>query len=204
MAVPCPRCGRGYDVTLFDLGRTIWCTCGSRVGIAPRVRALDCGRRTRFLADVMLGRTARWLRLLGFDCAYEKQIGDRDLVARAIEEQRIVLTRDRGLAEDWRVSGIYVVRAERTFDQLVEVLRHFQLADSVRLFSRCSECNAPVEPVETDDVRARVPARIVARHDELRRCRECDRVYWEGSHTRRMRRSADRVLAAVQKPNGGD
>ena len=69
VAVPCPRCGREYDVALFGFGRTIWCTCGGRVGLGPRRRSLQVPTEGRFIADAMLGKLARWLRLLGFDCA---------------------------------------------------------------------------------------------------------------------------------------
>jgi uncharacterized protein with PIN domain len=64
LSVPCPRCGREYDVTLFEFGRTIHCACGTRVGRERRVR-IDVGAEPpRFLADAMLGALARWLRIL--------------------------------------------------------------------------------------------------------------------------------------------
>lgn len=199
MAVPCPRCGRSYDVTLFEFGRTIWCTCGSRVGMEPRVRELGAGEETRFIADAMLGRLARWLRLLGFDCAYENEIADRRLVECGVDEKRVILTRDRALAEDWRVSGIHVVGGESTFEQIVEVVRRFDLARSVGLFRRCSECNELVRPVPATAVAGRVPERIAAEQEEFRECPRCGRVYWEGSHADRMRRTADRILAAAAR-----
>jgi uncharacterized protein with PIN domain len=196
MSIPCARCGREYDVTLFEFGRTLWCTCGSRVGLEPRIRRIAADAEVRFSADAMLGKLAHWLRLLGFDCAYESDIADADLVRRAVEQDRVILTRDRALLDEWRVSDICVVRAERTFEQLGEVLRRFDLAAAVRLFTRCSECNRLLIAATAADSKGRVPARILATQDSLQACPECRRVYWQGSHTRRIERVVGQLLSA--------
>lgn len=195
MGVPCPGCQRQYDVALFGFGRTLWCSCGCRVGAEPRVRAL--AQPPRFLADSMLGRLTRWLRLLGFDCAYPGEIGDEDLVRLGVEQGRVVLTRDRSLPDEWRVTGIRVLRAEHSFDQVVEVLRSFDLGAAVRLFSRCSECNLALVDALPQQVADRVPPRVRAAQQEFRACPGCGRVYWEGSHTERMRRVAEQMLAGL-------
>ena len=197
MAVPCPRCGRGYDVTLFEFGRTIWCTCGSRVGARPRVRSETSAEAPRFFADAMLGGLARWLRLLGFDCAYEAHIPDADLVRRSAEEGRVILTRDRALPAEWRFPDIELVEAESTFDQLVEVVRRFALPDRIGLFGRCSVCNDALEAVAPEAVAERVPPRVRETQERFWRCNACGRVYWEGSHTARIKRVVERVLEAV-------
>ena len=196
MAVPCAHCGREYDVALFGFGRTIWCTCGGRVGPGPRRRRLRVPTERRFIADAMLGKLARWLRLLGFDCAYDSEIADEDLVRRGIAEERIILSRDRALPEEWWTPRIYLIHEESLRHQLRELIRRFDLAASVRLLSRCSECNRVLEPVAEADVRERVPARVLATHDAFSECRECRRVYWEGSHTERIRRVVDDLLTA--------
>lgn len=198
MGVPCPGCSREYDVTLFEFGRTIDCTCGERVGLEPRVREADVAReRARFLADAMLGGVARWLRMLGFDCAHDPEIGDEQLVRRALDERRIVLTRDRDLPVEWRIPGIHVVEADGTLGAVREVAAAFDLADRIRLFIRCSRCNAELSDVPVEEIVDRVPERVLERHDEFRRCPECDRVYWEGSHTGEIRRIAEEIEAAA-------
>lgn len=203
VAIPCPRCGREYDVTLFEFGRTLWCTCGSRVGATPRVRSLASAEAPRFIADAMLGRLARWLRILGFDCAYEREIDDEQLVRRAVHEERIILTRDRALPEDWRVPGIHLVASEELREQLRELLRAFGLAGSVRLFSRCNECNQPLRQAQRAEVSERVPPHALASHEAFLECASCRRVYWEGSHTQRIRRVVEEVLAGVPARPGG-
>lgn len=194
MAVTCRNCGRGYDVTLFAFGRTIWCACGSRVGVEAPARELTGLSPPRFSADAMLARLARWLRLLGFDCSYEADIPDERLVRRAVEEDRVVLTRDRRLPDEWWVSNIAVLRSERLAEQLVEVLERFELADSVNPLSRCSHCNRVLEAAERGAVAERVPRRILETQRAFSRCPACGRVYWEGSHAARIRQAVDQLL----------
>ncbi len=210
MAIPCARCGREYDVTLFEFGRTLWCTCGSRVGLEPRIRQVTNAAERRFSADAMLGKLARWLRLLGFDCSYERDIADAELVRRAIEQGRVILTRDRALPAEWWMPDIHVLQAERTFEQLREVVRCFGLSGVVCPLTRCSECNQPLVRVvaalssgniadgrdlEGSALKERVPARILASREPLQECLVCKRVYWQGSHTRRIQRVVEELLA---------
>src|SRR5919204_2778210 len=96
----------------------------------------------------MLQGLARWLRLLGFDTVFAPEIPDPVLIRRAVEESRIVLTQDRALPREWRLSGIHVVAARTPADQLREVARAFDLGPLVRPLTRCSRCNVPLESPE--------------------------------------------------------
>jgi uncharacterized protein with PIN domain len=195
MGVPCTGCGREYDVALFQFGRTIHCTCGERVGLAARVRMRAPSHEIRFFADAMLGRLAHWLRILGFDVAYEGDLPDESLVRRALTEGRVILTRDRALPVQWRVEDVHLVASELPFEQLREVVRTFGLADRVRVFTRCSRCNTRLRSAPPEEVRGLVPPRVLASQSEFRRCAGCGRVYWHGSHTVRMKRVVERILA---------
>jgi uncharacterized protein with PIN domain len=143
----------------------------------------------------MLGRLARWLRILGYDTSYEAHVEDAVLVRRALEEQRVILTRDRTLPEEFRVPALVLVEAERPDEQLRELVRRFRLDTEGRLFTRCSRCNAGLESVARDKVAGRVPPRVLRDHDRFKRCPGCGRIYWEGSHTDRIRNAIRRVLA---------
>lgn len=205
MAIVCPGCGREYDVTLFQLGRTIHCTCGRRVGLEHRLTLPHDGGHPRFIADAMLGKLARWLRTLGYDTAYDDAIADETLVRRAFDEDRHILTCDRKLFEEWRVDGL-LIESDGTVEQLREVVAAFDLPRPARLFTRCRECNELLEPAELPDVQRRVPERVLERLRReagreasadspwIARCPGCGRVYWEGSHTRRMRSVVDGVF----------
>lgn len=141
----------------------------------------------RFFCDAMLGRLARWLRALGFDAAYEAHIADDELVAIARVEGRLVLTRDRRLAEEQKAESVLVVDADEPVAQLRDVLSRLGLAVPERLFTRCTVCNTEVEPLSVEEARARVPPNVLARQTDFTRCPGCGRIYWEGGHARRMR-----------------
>jgi len=194
--IRCSQCRREYDEALFELGRTIWCTCGARVGIEPRIGSRKPSGEKRFLADAMLGRLARWLRLLGVDCAFDKEIGDRELVRRGIEEERIILTRDHRLPEEWWVRDIHLLRTTALHDQLAEVVGCFGLAPALRPLTRCSECNLVLVPTTRDAVADRVPPHALESSEVFSRCPGCERVYWEGSHAARIRQVGDIVSTA--------
>jgi hypothetical protein len=195
MAISCPECGREYDVTLFEFGRTIHCACGARVGMEKRLGPRVTAGEPRFFADAMLGGLARWLRILGFDTAYDPHIADEVLVRRALAEGRHILTRDRRLPVEWRVNPCTLVEASDADEQLREVVEAFDLVDRIRLFSRCALCNTPLEPIPEEEARKRVPPRVMEHHDSFSRCPECDQVYWEGSHTLRMRDRLSEILS---------
>ena len=144
-------------------------------------------REPRFLADAMLERLARWLRVLGFDTASGSAATDAELVRRAKEEHRALLTRDRRLAQQWSVPDSLLVVRDEPIEQLREVISHFRLTVPRQLFTRCLLCNTRLRPVSAEEVRSRLPPAAREGPQTLRCCPNCGRVYWEGSHTRRMR-----------------
>ncbi len=191
MDVACPSCGRAYAEARFSYGRTISCACGERVGAGVLQRELTAAGERRFAADTMLEGLARWLRLLGFDTICEPRMADALFVRRAVDERRIVLTQDRSLPREWRVSDIHLVSGDRPLDQLREVVAALGLGPEVRLLTRCSRCNTPLVPAEKSEVLDRVPPRTRASEPIVARCPSCGRVYWEGSHTARIRREVE-------------
>lgn len=152
----------------------------------------------RFVVDAMLGRLARWLRIMGFDVLYPKDLSDDDLVALATREERTLLTKDGRLLREKKVNG-YLVRSHGWEDQLREVLDEFNLHDQAAPFSRCLECNQLLEVVPKEQVTEAVPALVYQCQDQFYRCPGCQRVYWNGTHVERMAGKLEGILRAETK-----
>jgi uncharacterized protein len=193
MAIQCVKCGRQYDVTLFQFGRTIGCACGERVGEEHRLN-IEPNNELKFFADVMLGRLMRWLRALGIDTAWEDAIPDGELVRRALAENRYILTRDRRLPQDWRVSNYLMLKSEDSLEQLREVVEHFNIKPPTELFTRCLMCNTLLRPANAEEIAAQVPPAILEQQSLFHFCPNCQKVYWSGSHTNRMRQAIETVF----------
>jgi uncharacterized protein len=153
--------------------------------------------RERFVLDVHLGALARRMRLLGIDTAYRTQAEDPQLVAQAVAEERVLLTRDRGLLRRRALPAGALVRADRPDDQLVEVVRRF--APQLAPFTRCPACNGPLVPASPAEVADRLEPGTRRTYAEFSRCPGCGRVYWRGAHAARL----DALLARVAALTGG-
>jgi hypothetical protein len=148
----------------------------------------------RFFADAMLGRLARWLRVLGYDTAYHAHIADADLVWQAQQEQRCILTRDRALPHERHLDRYLLIESQTPLAQLREVVQWFHLPWQNHLFSRCMVCNTPLQDVSPQDIVGAVPPTVLQHQRCFVRCPTCARVYWEGSHAVRMRCQLARVF----------
>jgi uncharacterized protein with PIN domain len=179
---------------------------GDRVAVYPVFEALDVTpllrvrpaplREPRFVLDVHLGRLAGYLRMLGFDTLYQTQASDPELVRISSEEHRTLLTRDRGVLKHSAVTHGYWVRETDSRRQAEEVVRRFDLRGALRPLTRCMACNAELRAIEKSAVVGRVPEWITAWCDQYVECSGCGRVYWQGSHCRRMRRWIEQLAEA--------
>jgi uncharacterized protein with PIN domain len=171
---------------------------GDRISVYPVFESFDISpalqvreqplRNPRFVLDVHLGKLASYLRLLGFDVLYSTTYNDDELMSISLHERRTLLSRDRRLIHHPSLTHAYLVRANQSREQAVEVLRRFDLFSSIRPFIRCLACNTLLRTVEKEDVRNRLPPRVSQAFNEFYLCRYCDRVYWKGSHYEGMRR----------------
>ncbi len=149
-----------------------------------------------FLADSMLGKLARWLRVMGVDAAYERNMDDADLVEKSLSEGRVLLTRDRRLLERRRLRHGFQVESDDPMKQVAEVAKAFGLAlDPDRLFRRCLECNVSLEDADPETVQAEVPPYVRATQERFARCTRCGRVYWAATHIEGMRRQLEEALS---------
>ncbi len=145
-------------------------------------------REPRFVLDVHLGRLAAYLRMLGFDTFYRNCATDPELARISFQQQRILLTRDRGLLKHNAITHGYLLRETDSHRQLPEVVDRFDLASSIRPFTRCMACNGMLVDVPKQEVLTSLPPRVAEVHDDFRQCERCGKVYWKGSHYGRMQR----------------
>jgi uncharacterized protein with PIN domain len=145
----------------------------------------------RFAADRMLGKLAKWLRILGYDTVCSQNLADKEFLELAMQD-RILLSRNTRLVGK---AGLIFVEANDPKVQLQSVVRILGLEpDPDKFFSRCTVCNGPLDPAEPGDVVERVPDHIWARHNTFSECKACGKVYWEGSHIDRSRSEIQRLL----------
>lgn len=188
--------GKAVDFShrLHDGERVSVYPCFSGLAIVPPLPLRPRGGACRFIADAHLGQLAKNLRMLGFDVLYRNDYSDAELARIAAAEDRIVLTRDRDLLiRKEIVRGCYLHALERD-EQLLEVIRRFQLAPAVRALSRCLSCNGVLRVAEKSAVAHRVPHHSRLAYERFYECDCCAQIYWEGSHVARMRLRVERML----------
>jgi len=152
----------------------------------------------QFVADAMLGKLARWLRMMGYDtlCAADMPVDDDDLLNIAVDESRILLTRDRELYERAKAMDIPAVYLEgkEIVDQLVQLVRELDLKLSESPSTLiCPSCNGRLVEVSKREVVGRVPGTVLDTHDRFWICQSCGQVYWEGNHWKKIRETVRRV-----------
>ena len=153
----------------------------------------------KFLADCMLGKLARWLRILGYDAAYDNHAEDNDLLAAAERENRILLTRDRPLYERARSLPCVFVEKNELDHQIAQLVTEVGLDLDRETFTRCLECNVPILDADLEQVRMSVPPFVLKSQTQFYKCPACLRVYWSGSHTDRMEARLSAIRQAVQQ-----
>ncbi len=168
---------------------------GARVEAHPRYPLEAAPAEPRFLLDAHLGKLTAYLRLVGIDSAHDPEVDDPELVEWSLDEDRGLLTRDRGLLMHGSLRYGSYVREIDPVSQAVEVVRRFALRSVAAPFTRCMACNGVLGSAGPNDVAGRVPTGVAARHSEFRCCPDCERVYWEGSHHRRLRTLVREITA---------
>ena len=180
---------------------------GDRIAAYPMFEALDIGstarlrpmalRDSRFVVDVNLGRLARLLRVLGFDVWWSSDADDATLAEVSLDEQRILLTRDRGLLKRRAVTHGLFVHSQDPEEQTLEVIRRLDLRQRLAPLTRCLHCNGKLAEVSKDEVIDRLEPLTRRYYEKFSRCSGCGRIYWAGSHHARMVRLVERLRAQL-------
>ena len=164
---------------------------------------MGSGKPPQFVVDCMLGRLARWLRILGFDTWYFREIDDRQLVRIHGETGRILLTRDTRMVRCRGVGRHVLVDSDDWEDQLRQVVRDLSL--DVRresMLTRCLVCNHLLERLSPEEAHGKVPDYVAGSTSIFHGCKSCGRVYWAGTHRKRMDEVVSRLCADGQNGQG--
>ncbi len=141
----------------------------------------------RFVADAMLGRLAKWLRMMGYDVTFFNDADDLALLRHARAEGRLLLTRDRALAR--RAGSLGVMIHHQTLEAQLKELTARGFIDGPLDETRCPVCNARLQPIAKEDARERVPPYVYQTQDEFYECPQCHRIYWAGTHWQNVTRT---------------
>jgi len=153
----------------------------------------------KFIVDSNVGRLARWLRIAGFDTKFINDLDDNRLVRLALSEGRVLLTKDtqilkRRMATTGRLKVI-LIESEEVKEQLRQVVKTLKLADEIKPFTLCLECNQALVPKDKEEIKGLVPPYVFQTQTQYMQCPDCDRVYWRGTHWQRMSRELEKIVS---------
>ena len=157
---------------------------------------------TRFIADSNVGKLAKWLRMIGYDTLFFNNIDDNELVDIAMEEGRIVLTKDtyimkRRVATNGQLK-IILTRYDNPKQQLLQVVKALKLDCYLRQFTRCLECNNSLISRTKEEVMELVPPYVFLTQTQYMQCPSCLRIYWRGTHWQRMKKDLETIAGEQQ------
>jgi len=186
---------RGFNYIVQDGDRIEVFPAGENLSAMSAVQLRPpLSQPPQFVVDSNLGRLARYLRLLGFDCLYRNDYSD-DMVARiAGEQQRVVLTRDRLLLHRKIVIHGYFVRAGKPKIQTREVLKRFALFFLIKPLTRCTHCNGVLAETGKSRIEHRLEPLTRQYYDKFLMCPDCNWIYWQGSHSTRIKQLLDELV----------
>ena len=141
----------------------------------------------KFICDDMLGKLAKLMRALSFDTYFQKDIQDHQLLRKALEEERVVVTRDRKLVQVKTIPHYVLIWSDQPLAQLEELLQKLSVSlKKENVFSRCMECNTILKRIDKEKVKDKVYPYVYQTQENFWHCPTCDKIYWAGTHIQRM------------------
>lgn len=140
----------------------------------------------KFVADKMLGRLVRWLRIIGQDVTYGTHLSGNGLIRAARKDGRLILTRDRRVGKRTNPPEYLLIQSDHFREQLKQVLQAFNLDVRGKVFTRCVQCNSALEPIAKETVKDQVPPYVFSTQEKFSFCRQCQHIYWPATHLEKM------------------
>ena len=156
----------------------------------------------KFIADGMLGKLTRWLRILGHNVKYSNRLDDNQLLTIAKKERRILLTRDLELYQQATAKGINAFYLEGTdeAERLAQLAKRFGIKLEVDMTtSRCPKCNTRVKPIEKEKIADKIEKSTFTYYNEFWQCPKCEQIYWQGAHWTRIRKTLEQAKENLKK-----
>jgi uncharacterized protein with PIN domain len=148
----------------------------------------------KFVVDCMLGKLAKWLKILGFDALFFSRIEDDELLAIARRDGRILLTKDTGMIQKAKHAETLFLESEEWQDQVRQVLEHFELWEKVNPHTRCIDCNVKLKNLPKKNAKNLVSSFVFEHADAFALCPNCGRVFWRGTHFKDMEAQIEEIL----------
>jgi uncharacterized protein with PIN domain len=157
----------------------------------------DHGKDLLFIVDHNVGKLVRWLRMLGYDSVFFNGPDDGEMVKQALAEGRIILTRDTGITKRRVVKNgeikVTLLESENPHEQMSQILSSFDINSAIRPFTRCLECNRPLESRAREDLANRIPPYVYRTQSRYVECPGCHRIYWKGTHWQAMMKKIEKL-----------
>jgi uncharacterized protein len=145
----------------------------------------------KFIIDKMLGTLAKWLRIMGFDTIYAKDMNNDEILLISEQDGRLLLSRDKELCE--RRASSMLIETTELDAQISQVIKSYPINPDI-ILSRCLECNSLLDNASKTEATGKVPEAVIERHDEFWHCPKCSKYYWAGSHWANMKKKADKYI----------
>jgi uncharacterized protein with PIN domain len=156
----------------------------------------------KFVADGMLGKLSRWLRLLGYDVKYSSNLEDAQLMTVAKKERRILLTRDLELYQQATAKGLnaFYLEGKTEVERLFNLARRFRIRLDIDMAtSRCTKCNTIVKPITKAEAGEKVEENTFSNYEDFWKCPKCGQIYWQGAHWTKIRKTLEMAKENVCK-----
>ena len=152
----------------------------------------------KFIADDMLGKLAKWMRIIGCDVEYFPSITDKELAERAYTSGLIILTRDTLLIRRRKVrNNHFFIQSDSYKEQIRQVVKHFSIDPYTQIMTRCVLCNKPLIDIDKESIKDKVPAYVYETQNTFETCPSCKRVYWNATHKERVVKQLEEILRGI-------
>jgi len=148
----------------------------------------------KFLVDIHLNKLARYLRLLGLDAICEKNLTSERLIEKALDENRILVTRSRNLLRTKEITLGVLIKEDIPEKQLEEIFHRYDFSPHCNPFTRCMECNTILQPIEKEKIIDRLPPKVKVAYQSFTICTNCDKIYWQGTHIEKLNELIERII----------